>query len=156
MDKPADPATPFAEVYQSFLDDLVLHGRKPSTIHRYQYNIVRFETWLIGEKPWRPPQRAFCPVESFTHSDRSLGSPIAPRDNFRRSRAGPPIASRAADLYPAAPTSAAIRAANASRVKPQVCAGCAKGSPTSIRSCPPRPGYGDHGNSSTAGHRRET
>jgi len=26
MDKPADPATPFAEVYQSFLDDLALEG----------------------------------------------------------------------------------------------------------------------------------
>jgi hypothetical protein len=37
MDKPADPATPFAEVYQSFLDDLVKYGRKPSTIHRYRY-----------------------------------------------------------------------------------------------------------------------
>ena len=47
MDKPRDPATPFAEVYQSFLDDLVLHGRKPSTIDRYRYNIVRFEKWLV-------------------------------------------------------------------------------------------------------------
>ena len=26
MDKPADPATPFGEVYQAFLDDLVLEG----------------------------------------------------------------------------------------------------------------------------------
>jgi hypothetical protein len=42
MDKPADPATPFNEVYQPFLDDLVKYGRKPSTIHRYRYNIVRF------------------------------------------------------------------------------------------------------------------
>ena len=42
MDQLADPATPFAKVYQSFLDDLALHGRKPSTIHRYPYNIVRF------------------------------------------------------------------------------------------------------------------
>ena len=33
MDKPADPATPFGEVYQSFLDDLALEGLKPSTIH---------------------------------------------------------------------------------------------------------------------------
>jgi Site-specific recombinase XerD len=47
MDKPADPATPFAEVYQSFLDDLALEGTKPSTIHRYRYNIVRFEKWLV-------------------------------------------------------------------------------------------------------------
>jgi hypothetical protein len=37
MDTPADLATPFAEVYQSFLDDLVLHGTKASTIHRYRY-----------------------------------------------------------------------------------------------------------------------
>ena len=48
MDKPADPATPFAEVYQSFLDDLALGGLKPSTIHRYRYNIVRFEKWLVA------------------------------------------------------------------------------------------------------------
>jgi hypothetical protein len=46
MDKPAAPATPFAQVYQSFLDDLALQGAKPSTIHRYRYNIVRFEKWL--------------------------------------------------------------------------------------------------------------
>ena len=26
MDKPADPATQFGEVYQSFLDDLALEG----------------------------------------------------------------------------------------------------------------------------------
>ena len=37
MDKPADPATPFGEVYQSFLDDLAKEGTKPSTIHRYRY-----------------------------------------------------------------------------------------------------------------------
>ena len=43
MDKPADPATPFAEVYHAFLDDLVLEGTKPTTIYRYRYNIVRFE-----------------------------------------------------------------------------------------------------------------
>ena len=48
MDKPADPATPFAEVYQAFLDDLALEGTKPSTIHRYRYNIVRFEKWLVA------------------------------------------------------------------------------------------------------------
>ena len=33
MDKPADPATPFGEVYQAFLDDLTLEGTKPRTIH---------------------------------------------------------------------------------------------------------------------------
>jgi hypothetical protein len=43
MDKPADPATPFAEVYQAFYDDLAKEGTKPSTIHRYAYNIGRFE-----------------------------------------------------------------------------------------------------------------
>jgi site-specific recombinase XerD len=48
MDKPADPATPFGEVYQSFLDDLALEGTKASTIHRYRYNIVRFEKWLVA------------------------------------------------------------------------------------------------------------
>ena len=47
MDKPADPATPFGEVYQSFLDDLALEGLKPTTIARYRYNIVRFERWLV-------------------------------------------------------------------------------------------------------------
>ena len=30
MDKPADPATPLAEVYQSFLDDLARAGSQPS------------------------------------------------------------------------------------------------------------------------------
>ncbi len=48
MDKPADPATPFVEVYQAFLDDLTLEGTKPSTIHRCRYNIVQFEKWLVA------------------------------------------------------------------------------------------------------------
>ncbi len=43
MDKPADRATPFAEVYQSLLVDLGRAGAEPSTIHRCRYNIVRFE-----------------------------------------------------------------------------------------------------------------
>ena len=47
MDKPADPATPFGEVYQSFFDDLALEGTKPTTIARYRYNIARFERWLV-------------------------------------------------------------------------------------------------------------
>ena len=47
MDKPADPATPFAEVYQAFYDDLTKEGIKPSTVARYRYNIGRFEQWLI-------------------------------------------------------------------------------------------------------------
>ena len=32
MDKPADLATPFGEVYQAFLDDLTLEGTTPRTI----------------------------------------------------------------------------------------------------------------------------
>ena len=44
MDKPADPATPFAEVYQAFLADLANEGLKRSTINRYRYNIERFES----------------------------------------------------------------------------------------------------------------
>jgi hypothetical protein len=32
MDKPADPATPFGEVYQSFFDDLALEGTKNPTV----------------------------------------------------------------------------------------------------------------------------
>jgi excisionase family DNA binding protein len=34
MDKPADPATPFAEVYQAFFDDLVAHSTfgRPETV----------------------------------------------------------------------------------------------------------------------------
>ena len=47
MDKPADPETPFAEVYQAFYAELTREGTKPSTIHRYGYNIGRFERWLI-------------------------------------------------------------------------------------------------------------
>ena len=48
MDQPADPATPFEEVYQSFLHDLAKEGVKASTLHRYRYNIVRFEKWLVA------------------------------------------------------------------------------------------------------------
>jgi hypothetical protein len=47
MGKPADPAVPFVEVYQSFLDDLATEGTKPSTNHHCRYNIVRFEKWLV-------------------------------------------------------------------------------------------------------------
>ena len=54
MDKPADPATPFREVYQSFLDDLALHRGKRDTIDKYRYDIVRFEHWLeeTGRPKW--------------------------------------------------------------------------------------------------------
>jgi hypothetical protein len=48
MDKPADPAPPFDEVYQAFLADLANEGLNRSTIHRYRYNIVRFEKWLVA------------------------------------------------------------------------------------------------------------
>jgi hypothetical protein len=47
--QPAEPATPLAEVYQPLLAGLVRDGRKPSTIHRYRYNIVRLEKWLIAD-----------------------------------------------------------------------------------------------------------
>ena len=47
MDKPADPATPFNQVYQAFYADLASEGTKASTIARYRYNIGRFERWLI-------------------------------------------------------------------------------------------------------------
>ena len=46
MDKPADPATPFREVYQQFLDVLKKHGRKDSTRAKYLYDFKRFERWL--------------------------------------------------------------------------------------------------------------
>ena len=48
MDKPADPAGPFREVYQAFLGAFALEGIKPTTIHCYRYNFARFEstsTW---------------------------------------------------------------------------------------------------------------
>jgi hypothetical protein len=34
MDKPANPATPFGEVYQAFYDDLVKQGTKPPVVGR--------------------------------------------------------------------------------------------------------------------------
>src|SRR5207253_3201897 len=82
-----DPATPFAEVYQSFLDDLVLHGRKPSTIHRYRYNIVRFETWLIGEK--HPATLASLEQTILFGYRKHLETlPQQPRGSTRRRRGG--------------------------------------------------------------------
>ena len=45
MDKPADPATPFREVYQHFLGVLKKHGRKDSTRAKYLYD---FKRWLRG------------------------------------------------------------------------------------------------------------
>jgi hypothetical protein len=85
MDKPADPATPFAEVYQSFLDDLALEGRKPSTIHRYGYNIVRFEDWLVGPK--RPVTLASLERSVLIAYRQLLESlPQQPRGSIRRRR----------------------------------------------------------------------
>ena len=46
MNKPADPATPFGEVYQQFLAVLKKHGRKQSTLDKYLYDFIRFERWL--------------------------------------------------------------------------------------------------------------
>lgn len=46
MDKPADPRTPFREVYQHFLAVLEKHGRELSTRNKYLYDFKRFERWL--------------------------------------------------------------------------------------------------------------
>ncbi len=87
MDKPADPATPFAEVYQSFLDDLVPHGRKSSTIDRYRYNIGRLETWLIAEQ--HPAILAsFEQTILFAYRQHLETLPQQPRGSIRRRRGG--------------------------------------------------------------------
>ena len=65
MDKPADPATPFREVYQAFFDDLASEGTKPATTARYRHKIVRFENCLDenghqarrADQPARPVRR---------------------------------------------------------------------------------------------------
>ena len=54
MDKPADPATPFREVYQAFYTDLAQEGTKSSTIARSRYNGSASD--LPAELP-RPRQR---------------------------------------------------------------------------------------------------
>ena len=46
MNKPADPATPFREVYQQFLAVLKRHGRKQSTLDKYLYDVIRVERGL--------------------------------------------------------------------------------------------------------------
>src|SRR4051794_7562052 len=85
MDKPADPATPFGEVYQSFLDDLALEGTKglddPSLLvqHRAVREVARDQ---------RPP------------SDPRLARADAPH---RVAPAPGDPASAAARLDPAAP-----------------------------------------------------
>ncbi len=87
MDNPADPATPFGEVYQSFLDDLATEGRKPSTIHRYRYNIVRFEKWLA--EAGRPPTLASLERSTlFAYRQHLEALPQQPRGSHRRRRGG--------------------------------------------------------------------
>lgn len=87
MDKPADPATPFCEVYQSSLDDLKMHSTKPTTIDRYHYNIARFETWL--EKTEQPTILASLErtiLFAYRHHLETL--PQQPRGSIRRRRGG--------------------------------------------------------------------
>ena len=86
MDKPADPATPFAEVYQSFFDDLALEGTKPSTIHRYRYNIVRFEKWLNDNR--RPATLASLEDATRRYRQHLETLPQQPRGSIRRRRGG--------------------------------------------------------------------
>jgi site-specific recombinase XerD len=87
MDKPADPATPFAEVYQSFLNDLALEGTKPSTIHRYRYNIGRFEKWLIDNR--HPVTLAALERTTLIAYKQHLETlPQQPRGSIRRRRGG--------------------------------------------------------------------
>jgi len=87
VDKPADPATPFDEVYQSFLDDLALEGRKPSTIHRYRYNVVRFEKWLLANG--QPAILASLErTVLFTYRQYRETLPQQPRGSHRRRRGG--------------------------------------------------------------------
>jgi len=87
MDKPADPATPFGQVYQAFLDDLALEGAKPSAIHRYRYNIVRFERWLA--QTGRPTTLASLErTILFTYRQHLETLPQQPRGSHRRRRGG--------------------------------------------------------------------
>ena len=85
MYKPADPATPFGEVYQSFLDNLALEGLKATTIARYRYNIVRFERWLV--ETGRPVTLA-----SLERTGRaSSATPAPPIDGFATSHVSWPL-----------------------------------------------------------------
>ncbi|MBA3236414.1 MAG: hypothetical protein H0T59_10560 [Chloroflexi bacterium] len=87
MDKPADPATPFREVYQPFLDDLAMHGRKPATINRYRYNIVRFAAWLDATE--RPTVLASLEQTILFGYRQYLETlPQQPRGSTRRRRGG--------------------------------------------------------------------
>ena len=86
MDKPADPATPFREVYQHFLAVLKKHGRKeraraPSTSR------ARFEmNWPQSLGPWGD----LC-IGVVNHEDRSCAavqhvSGDAAKDDPRQAR----------------------------------------------------------------------
>ena len=87
MDKPADPTTPFAEVYQAFLDDLVLEGIKRSTIHRNRYTIVRFEKWLVANG--RPATLASLERTTLIAYKQHLETlPPQPHESIRRRRGG--------------------------------------------------------------------
>jgi hypothetical protein len=72
MDKPANPATPFREVYQHFLAVLKKHGRKESTRAKYLYDFKRFERWLRAIDP---------PLKSMSCRTRQS---LRPRDPFGR------------------------------------------------------------------------
>ncbi len=87
MDKPADPATPLAEVYQALFDDLAIHSTKPSTIARYCYNIVRFERWLV--ETGRPSTLASSDQRLlFAYRQHLETLPQQPRGSTRRRRGG--------------------------------------------------------------------
>jgi site-specific recombinase XerD len=58
MDTPADPATPFREVYQPFLAVLKKRGLKDNTRAKYRYHIKRFERWLHETGRPLDPRRA--------------------------------------------------------------------------------------------------
>ena len=88
MDKPADPATPFGEVYQAFLDDLAKRAASLQRSRRYRYNIVRFERWLI--ETGRPVTLASLMERTilFTYRQHLETLPQQPRGSIRRRRGG--------------------------------------------------------------------
>ena len=80
MDKPADPATPFGEVYQAFLDDLALEGTKPSTIYRFHYRAV---PWTRRPGPSGRPKLA-ATLRTSWHRRPQTRPAIDTREGFRR------------------------------------------------------------------------
>ncbi len=80
MDKPADPATPFREVYQHFLAVLKKHGRKESTRAKYLYDYQRFEGWLrqtgrpVTHRPRHSLDRALARVHRSAAAEEAEGS----------------------------------------------------------------------------------